>query len=224
MFMELYKQGHILKQIIHTGIGSVSSDYLLNYDAICRDDIRVPKTPTVVKEILRDLIAERSGGIVCDLGCGDGYIIKNIDADIKVAVDIAYPYLQNLPNDIIRIYGPVESVPLDMRSIDTVICTDVLEHVLSAEMVASEINCLVKSDGNILLAFPYKQDLSVYDLPEYKKNQKQYKYVHLRSIDDEFIAKIFPRFKVKFEQLIEDGMAEMKYKPYPIKFLELVRK
>ena len=224
MFMELFKRGSICKRIIRVYPHSNPLDYRENYEEICRDDLKVPKTPTIVKEIIKDLVSERVGRIVCDVGCGDGYIINNIDADIKIAVDIAYPYLELLPDYIIRIYGPAEDIPLDRRSVDTIICTDLLEHVIFPEAVAGEFNCLVKSCGNILLAFPYKQDLSVYDLPEYKKEQKQYKYVHLRSIDDEFIAKLFPKFKVKFEQLIEDGMAEMKYKPYPIKFLELVRK
>ena len=166
--------------IIHCELPAHLDDYITNYEIICEDDLKSPKTPTIVKEILFDLIDERANGVICDLGCGDGYIIQNIESNTKIAVDIALPYLENLSPDILRIYGSVDNVPLEKHSIDTIICTDVIEHVLDVKSLAMEIDRLLAQGGSICMAFPYKQDLRVYDSPEFKALCKQYKYVHFR--------------------------------------------
>ncbi len=199
-------------------------DYSENYDKICVDDLVKPKTPSVVKRIFAQLIQERVRGITCDLGCGDGYVIQRVNSNTKIAVDIAFPYLERLPSSIMRLWGRVENVPLRSGCVDTIICTDVLEHVLDASLLASEIDRLLKPDGRALLGFPFEQDLSVYELPAYKAKYGKYKYVHLRSINDSMIAKLFPTFEVSYSHLITEGMELMEFKPYPIKFIEIVRR
>lgn len=210
--------------ILHCELPAHLKDYAENYRIICEDDLKSSKTPMAVKKMLYDLVDERASGIICDLGCGDGYIIQRIESHTKIAVDIALPYLENLSPDILRIYGSVDDVPLEDNSVNTIICTDVLEHVLSAESLAKEIDRLLTPGGDLLMAFPYEQDLSVYDLPEYKSQCKQYKQVHLRSIDDDMIDALFPKFYIWSSEMITVGMAEMKFKPYPIKFIHMTRK
>lgn len=198
-------------------------EYSENYDRIAADDLVEPKTPAVVKEIFAGLVCERVRGIVCDLGCGDGYVIQRVESERRIAVDIAFAYLERLPASIVRLWSRVENVPLRSGSVDTLICTDVLEHVLDARALAAEIDRLLKPDGRALLAFPFEQDLGVYDLPEYKRKYDRYKFVHLRSIGDETIAELFGGFRVAHERLIAEGMALMELKPYPVKFVELAR-
>ena len=202
----------------------VSTDYIENYDQISRDDLVESKTPTVVKDAYSQLVRWRARGVSCDLGCGDGYVIQKIDATIKFAVDIAMPYLQRLPASIERIWGYVEDVPLKPGCIDTIISTDVLEHVLDAQRFANEIDRLLAPNGRVLIAAPFEQDLSVYDLPEYKQKYGKYKYVHVRSVNDETIAELFPTYEVRFSHLITDGMKLMEFRPYPIKFYDLRRR
>lgn len=198
-------------------------EYSDNYDRICADDLDAPKTPAVVKQVFADLIVARADGVVCDLGCGDGYVIRRVRATHRIAVDIARRYLQTLPPSIMRLWARVENVPLRAGAADTVICTDVIEHVEDATAVAAEIDRLCTDDGRVLLAFPFEQDLSVYDLPEYKAKYGKYKFVHLRSIEDGLVARLFPRFEVRAERLITEGMSLMEFKPFPIKFVELRR-
>ena len=71
---------------------------------------------------------------------------------------------------------------------------------------------------------PFEQDLGVYDLPEYKEKHGKYKYVHVRSVDDETIAELFPNYEVRFSYLITEGMKLMEFRPYPTKFYDLRRK
>ena len=198
-------------------------EYSENYDEICRDDLAEPKTPTIVKEIFADLVIARAAGVVCDLGSGDGFVVRRVEAPLRIAVDIAFPYVKRLPDEILRLWARVEDVPLRSGAVDTIICTDVLEHVLDPQALAGEIDRLLKPDGRILLAFPFEQDLGVYELPEYKAKYGKYKLVHLRSIGDGLVQELFPGFTVVFERLITEGMALMEFKPFPIKFVELRR-
>lgn len=199
-------------------------DYYENYELICADDLAEPKTPSIVKQSFTQLVQERASGVTCDLGCGDGYVIRRVNTPIKIAVDIAFAYLERLPPSIMRIWGHAEDVPLRSACIDTIICTDVIEHVLDAQLLANEIARLLKPNGRVLLAFPFEQDLSVYELPEYKEKYGKYKYVHLRSVDDALIADLFPTFEMRFSHLITEGMQFMEFKPYPIKLVEMVHR
>lgn len=200
-------------------------DYTENYDQIAADDLSEPKTPPAVKQIFTQLVQERARGVVCDLGCGDGYVIQRLgDRGQRIAVDLAFAYLELLPGEIAALWSTVEDVPLRSGSIDTILCTDVIEHVLDATLLAREIDRLLAPDGQALLAFPFEQDLGVYDLPEYRAKYGKYKYVHVRSITDALVADLFSGFEVRFEHLITEGMAAMDFKPYPIKFVELGRR
>jgi 2-polyprenyl-3-methyl-5-hydroxy-6-metoxy-1,4-benzoquinol methylase/uncharacterized protein YbaR (Trm112 family) len=212
---------------LREGIGAFMrgfDDYTENYDQICADDLREPKTPSMVKDIFTRLVADRATGTTCDLGCGDGYVIRRVNADRKVAVDIAFEYLRRLPPSVVRIWSRIEDAPLRAGAFDTIICTDVIEHVQDVKPVRDRIVDALAPGGRVLLAFPFEQDLSVYELPAYKAKYAKYKYVHLRSIDDAFIERTFPELTVVFEQLITEGMALMEFKPYPIKFVELRRR
>lgn len=196
-------------------------DYTENYERICADDLSEPKTPSVVKEALVRLALGRATGVTCDLRCGDGYVIRRIEASAKVAVDIALEYLRRLPSTMTRIWSRIEDAPLRAGVFDTVICTDVIEHVQDVKPVRDQIVRALRPGGRALLAFPFQQDLTVYELPAYRAKHRKYKYVHLRSIDDAFIRDTFPELEVVFEHLITEGMPLMEFTPYPIKFLEL---
>ena len=207
------------------GIGAfleTVDDYVENYEQICADDLEEPKTPSVVKEIFAELVGTRAEGTICDLGCGDGYVLRRIEGERRIAVDIARRYLETLPAGVMRILSWAEDVPLKARCVDTLICTDVLEHVRNAKALALEIERLVRPGGRLLLVVPFEQDLGVYDLPGYKAKYAKYKYVHLRSIDDGMIEGLFTSFELRSTHLITEGMKFMEFKPYPIKFYELI--
>ena len=107
---------------------------------------------------------------------------------------------------------------------DTIICTDVFEHVQNEKLLANELERILKPEGQILFAVPWEQDLSIYDSEEYITKYKKFKYVHLRSVDFAVIQDCFPQFEIVCSTLITVGMKHMKLKPYPIRFMQLLRK
>lgn len=143
---------------------------------------------------------------------------------MRIAVDIAQLYLERLSDSVMKVWSEIEDVPLGSGIIDTIVCANVLEHVGSAERLASEIPRLVAPAGRILLTFPFEQDLGVYELAAYKAKYQKYKYVHLRSITDNLIDQLFPDCEVISSELMTDGMELMEFKPYPVKAIELVRR
>ena len=117
-----------------------------------------------------------------------------------------------------------EEIPLESNSIDTIICTDVFEHVENEMNLVGEISRLLPVGGQLLLATPWEQDLSVYETEEYITKYKKYDFVHLRSVNDDLIKKCFPNFSMNSSTIINIGMKHMKLKPYPLKFMNMEKK
>ena len=195
----------------------IEDDYILNYEQIARDDQEKEYTPKEVKEAIFNYCNKYiHSGTVIDVGCGDGYVISKINADFKYAVDISFVNLKRIPKqwNLMKIRENAECMHFDSSVADHVICTDVFEHVLDEKKLAGELKRILKPGGKLYLATPYKQDLSVYDSPQYKR---KYKYVHLRSVDDRMVLNFFGDMKLMEVHLIKKGMKYQKIKPYPIK-------
>jgi len=204
-------------------------EYIENYDTISRDDRKKAFTPSEVKQVLLNLceiaIGNQSVDNLVDIGCGDGFIISSISANKKIAVDIAIEYLKNIHPSITRVRCNSEHLPFVSSFSDIVICTDVFEHVQNETYLSNEIDRILKPAGKLLLAVPWEQDLSIYQSEEYRNNFKQYKYVHLRSVNDQLIKENFGNnFKIMASTMLTIGMKYMKLKPYPIRFIVLQKK
>lgn len=207
----------------------VHDDYVENYNQIAKDDSKERIMPDEVKEVILnccELLLPHSSEsrTVVDVGAAYGFILSKINAKQKIAIDISIDYLLQIPSRyIIRIRANAEDIPLEDHIADTVICTDVFEHVQNENAMASELERILKPGGKLFLATPWEQDLSVYETEEYLTKYKKYEYVHLRSIDDTVIQNCFPAFEMLSSTLITIGMKHMTIKPYSIRFMQLVK-
>ncbi|MFA5033441.1 MAG: class I SAM-dependent methyltransferase [bacterium] len=203
-------------------------DYFENYEQICEDDLRKEKTPMEVKQEMATFILSdtetQNNKIIADFGSGDAYLLRKMTFNTTVAIDIAANYLKRCKKVNIKINADLEKLPIHNESIDIGICTDVIEHVIDDERVIQNIYDVIKPKGILYLAVPWEQDLSVYKLPEYKVKYGKYKYVHLRTLNKEYMRdKIFSKFKQEKEMLITAGMKYMEFTPYPIKIFRLIK-
>lgn len=164
-------------------------EYRDNYDRIAADDIVNPIVAGRFDLLHRDLIdfvGDTTGLAVLDIGSAYGSYLTVMPARRRVAVDLAVAYLKTFPHDqdILKVVGDAEHLPVDPRGFDVIILADVLEHLLRPEKAVA----LLRGCGaRIVVHVPWQENISVYD-------NSPYKFVHLRSLDDETMAKLFTGF------------------------------
>ena len=211
-------------------IGETEDDYVQNYEEIAIGDMRAK--PTIETQIISNCCElsiqnykpENNNKIILDIGCGFGYVIRNVPGKNKFALDISLEQLRQVDMNITKIRANAEDIPIEPESFDIIICTDIFEHVQQENELVSEIYSLLKPEGLLLFASPWEQDLSIYHSKSYKKQFKQYKYMHLRSVDDTILERCFHKFKPIATTIITAHMDSMKLKPYSIKFIQFIRK
>jgi ubiquinone/menaquinone biosynthesis C-methylase UbiE len=204
-------------------IGSEIDDYIENCEEIAKTFKKGPSLETQAICNCCEVAIQNLNDVdsIIDVGCGFGYVIQKLSVAKRVALDISLTHLRRIDPKIIRIRANAENIPCDSFSFDVAICTDCFEHVQNEYKLASELNRILKPGGYLLLAFPWKQDLSVYELKKYKEKYGVYKYVHLRSLDERTIPTYFGNFEVIASTEITVAISSMEFKPYAIEFYQL---
>tara|TARA_B100000073_G_scaffold296735_1_gene261549 strand:+ start:685 stop:1368 length:684 start_codon:yes stop_codon:yes gene_type:complete len=226
----------LIREPLNTRLDSIlnyiedeENDYVENYEEISKTfNPKVSlETQAILNccELLIDNYLPEKERILADIGCGAGFVLNPLKAQVKVAVDISLNQLSRVNKDSVRIRSNVENLPIESGYFNIIICTDIFEHVQDENLLVDELIRILKPGGLLLFACPWKQDLSVYDLPEYKARFKQYKYVHLRSIDEKTIEEQFEEhFERVSETFITVAMESMLFKPYGIKFFQFKKR
>ncbi len=118
-----------------------------------------------IKKILEEL-GEINGTMILDIGCEAGYLSTQLalkGAEV-VPIDICKPALltfkQNLEKNETELYirSPILSIahmlPLKIGSFDSVVCSEVIEHLPSVDIIFQEVNMVMKDKGLFVLTFP----------------------------------------------------------------------
>lgn len=140
-----------------------------------------------------------TGGTLLNIGCGNGYLercaqqkkwtVISVDPDSKSA-----DRLKGLGFDGRR--GTVESLPVASASIDTVICTEVFEHLSPASMESglTEIRRVLKLGGLLIGTVPYRENLSRNEVlcPDCKK--KFHRWGHQQSFDETSMRSVLSKY------------------------------
>jgi SAM-dependent methyltransferase len=225
---EMFRDDLIYREegdLIYDFIGDYDDDYLANYEEISRDfDGRVSTETMVLSNLCEVLVPVASR--VLDVGCGRGYVLNNLDyMGEQVGLDVSRNELMFIPEDsgVVKVRAFGEDMPFVSRYFDVVLCLDVLEHVRDPDKLASELSRVLRFGGMLLLACPWKQDLSVYETEEYKQNYKQYKYRHLRSIDYNLVERLFRAFDLEAHTFVVAHRRFQTLNPYSIRFMKLVK-
>lgn len=92
-------------------------------------------------------------GVVLDAGSGDGERYKNLfNFDKYIKLDIN-------PSSNADVVGSVENIPLENNNADSIISTQVLEHVKNPQKAVSEFYRVLKSGGHCLVTVPQFNEL-----------------------------------------------------------------
>jgi SAM-dependent methyltransferase len=109
--------------------------------------------------LVRSLLAPSPGARVLEVGCGGGHVLALFPECDLVGVDVSGAMLEKararLAGYQVELHkGELGTVSLEPASFDSVICTEVLEHVVDPDHVLSSIAHLLKPDARAVVTFP----------------------------------------------------------------------
>jgi ubiquinone/menaquinone biosynthesis C-methylase UbiE len=103
-----------------------------------------------IKDIKENL---RPGHTLLDAGAGDCRF-KNYFPDVNyIGMDLGVA-VQELDYSLLNIKGDLRNIPLEDKSVDTIICIQVLEHLPEPWKVLGEFNRILKKDGYLFISCP----------------------------------------------------------------------
>lgn len=182
-------------------------EYLINYNEITADDLKESILPRYYHVAQTKKMIRYAGNLktksVLDVGVGQGYLLQAITCRRKVAVDISRKYLERLGGQGIQlVQANAENLPF-RNEFDVIFMTDILEHVFDPVAVLRSAKRALVFGGKLIIRVPYKEDLSVYQQPGYR-----YKYVHLRTFNDNSLMDLIKGNGFSVKRVIKDGWSK----------------
>jgi ubiquinone/menaquinone biosynthesis C-methylase UbiE len=104
--------------------------------------------------LVRQAIIEYSKGIVLDVGCGNKPFYPYIKKRIEQYIGLEHKDSIHA-KDKAEILGSADDIPLPDNHIDTVLLTQVIEHVEDPARVLKEIRRVLKMKGILIIAWPF---------------------------------------------------------------------
>lgn len=98
-------------------------------------------------------VAAYLSGRFLNAGCGDRDLGPWL-ADLGISEVTSYDIASALPGAVI---GPLESLPFEDESFDSILCNAVLEHVAHVGLVVAELVRVLRPGGHVVLAVPFLQ-------------------------------------------------------------------
>ncbi|MDI6867744.1 class I SAM-dependent methyltransferase [Methanoculleus sp.] len=121
-----------------------------------------------IKRLLNYLdIFSKEGGLVLDAGCSNGVLllsyIKEKDGRKAVGIDIGSGNLKNafstakdleVERNTYFLVGDCVDLPFKNNSFDTLICSEVIEHLFEPDRAINEFDRVLKSEGILIVTTP----------------------------------------------------------------------
>ena len=109
----------------------------------------------ILAKYYEKMISAHAKGTMLDLGCGNVplYCVYSSLVDKIICVDWSNSYFKNSHIDIECNLNDI--LPLSTESFDTIIITDVLEHINNPFLLWSEMSRILKPKGKLLIGIPF---------------------------------------------------------------------
>lgn len=130
-------------------------------------------------------------GRVLEVGCGDGRLGRVLAARATryIGLDIPWPFAQR-PEGLV--YGSIASLPFADRSIDTVVCCEVLEHLDDATFQAGLRELRRVARRTLLVTVPHAQHLAADAVRCPSCAHVFHRYSHVRRFEVADVARLWP--------------------------------
>ena len=145
-----------------------NNEYIINNKLIDYNSLLVAKQTF---NIYKELIQTFAEGVLVDLGCGNVpyYGIYKNQVEEVICIDWGTSYHECKHLDYIADIN--KGIPLESNFAQTIILTDVLEHINNPERLMTEISRVMKIGGRLILGVPFLYWLheEPYDFNRYTK-------------------------------------------------------
>lgn len=148
-----------------------------------------------VREVIISQIPENLK-IVLDVGCGSGWVAKEFLQKNKTVISLDIS--KSNPHKVKQLY-PSQShfqvvadsfrLPFESNSIDCVIASEIIEHVVDPKSFLKELFRVVRKDGRLIISTPYKEKIR-YVLCIHC-NKKTPVNAHLHSFDEDSLSELY---------------------------------
>jgi uncharacterized protein YbaR (Trm112 family) len=172
--------------------------YLVSYEEVATDDLdeQIDARRDVRHRQFRKFVGDVSGKRVLDIGSSHALYLRDMDAEFKVALDIAMPYLRQIPRDgdVQPVCGDAEFLPFRRGFFDVVLISDVLEHLLRPEALVERLRAICTPETRVFVHVPWQEPLESY-------RQSKYEFTHLRSFDEYTFGAMWADFRIRRRRL-----------------------
>lgn len=142
-----------------------------SWEEMNRDTILIPIIRKKIVDFIKSNIDPFDGMRILDVGCGFGEILIQIQDMFKefnpilTGCDISDVMIKSAKNKTTGIsfnVSPAEQLPYNDKSFDYVLCTEVLEHVISPSQAITGIVRVLKPDGTMIITTPHSKWLDAW--------------------------------------------------------------
>lgn len=162
------------------------------------------KTDYRVQSVLEMVWQKHQGNICLEIGGADGVMTKDLETlfDTVLTTDCSKTFLKRIEaktSKTLCLYNDAHLLPIQDGTIDTVVCSEVLEHVLIPTQFLMEIRRIMKKGGVCILSVPNEGTIS---LSRFKKN-KQFvvEDTHINFYDPTTLEKLFFRIGLEMVEM-----------------------
>lgn len=134
----------------------------------------------------------KRGKKILDIGSSHAAYLNEIEAEFKVAFDIAQIYLKLIPAStcIVPIQGDAEYLPFKAGFFDVIVIADVLEHLLHPERLVNILTSICDTNTQIFVHIPWEENLEPY-------LNAPFEFSHLRSFNAYTYGALWYNFYIK---------------------------
>ena len=134
----------------------------------------------------------RGSTSLLDAGAREGYYSQLFADRFRqvIALDLKPLHLR----DCDCLAGDLTRLPLRTGSIETVLCTEVLEHIPDLHRACAELSRVASS--YIVIGVPYRQDIRIGRVTCHRCGTIGPPWGHVNSFSEEKLARLFPEFRI----------------------------
>lgn len=119
-----------------------------------------------VESVLNAVKTNAHGSTCLEIGGADGPMTSTLERifGITISLDYSIEFLKRIEaktQNTICIFGDAHFLPIQDNTIDTIVCSEVLEHATIPTQFLTEINRVIKKDGVIILSVPNESRFTI---------------------------------------------------------------